>query len=255
MKRFLALYDVHWGYENANGNLKPFHDARAIAATLKFASDFQPDTVILGGDILDCGSVSHHNRGKKRSIEGLRLTRDAAELRRHLLSPLENITADRRYIIGNHEDWLNDLIEEQPALEGVVEVEQLLSLKEHSWKVIPQGGQTHLGKLWFIHGDTIKGGGFPAKKAVLEYERNIRLGHYHTLDAFTKTSAIDVTDVKTGMVVPGLCNKNPRYLEGKPNRWLTGFLYGYIHKDGSFNDYVTVITDGKFTAEGKRYVG
>lgn len=252
-KRFIALYDIHWGYERRAGKLKPFHNARAIDAVLDFASDFKPDVVILGGDIIDCGAVSHHNAHVRRPVEGLRLLQDAAELRANVLAPLEEIThgGDLRYIIGNHEDWLSDIVDQTPALEGIIGVEQLLKLDK--WKVIPQGGVTRVGKLWFMHGDTVRSSVNPAKYAVETYERSIRFGHHHTYAVYTKTNAIDVTDARTGIAVPCLCNKNPRYLEGKPSRWLTGFNYGFLEPNGGFNDYVPIITDGKFTAEGKRY--
>jgi hypothetical protein len=46
------------------------------------------------------------------------------------------------------------------------------------------------------------------------------------------------------------------YGGGAPNRWVQGFLWGYLDpKDGSFNDYVSVIVNGEFTALGKTYKG
>jgi hypothetical protein len=34
-----------------------------------------------------------------------------------------------------------------------------------------------------------------------------------------------------------------------------GFNYGYIHDDGTFTDYTPIIVNGRFTANGKTYVG
>ena len=45
--------------------------------------------------------------------------------------------------------------------------------------VFPEGKASKVGKLTFIHGDTIKGGQNPAIAAVTNYERNIRFGHFH----------------------------------------------------------------------------
>lgn len=251
MEKFIALYDIHYGFERKAGHKVALHDDRAITAALKFAADFKPDHIILGGDILDCGSISHHNHGKPGAVEGFRLVADAAELRKAVIDPVESIAKKSlTYIIGNHEDWLTDLSDTIPALEGIVGVKPLLNLGKR-WNIVEQGEVHRLGKLHFIHGDQIKGGENAAKNAVTAYERNIRLGHFHTFSTYTKTAAADANG-HTGMVVPCLCKKSPRYVAGAPNKWMQGFLWGYV-APGMFNDYVSVIVDGKFIALGKEY--
>lgn len=206
---------------------------------------------MLGGDILDCSCISHHNHGKPGAVEGFRLLSDAKELRAELIDPLESMSKKSlTYIIGNHEDWLTDLSDQIPALEGIIGVRPLLSLK-NKWKIVEQGGTHKLGKLIFIHGDQIKGGENAAKNATLAYERNVRLGHFHTYATYAKTSAVEANG-HTGIVVPCLCKKSPKYGGGAPNRWMQGFLWGYIGEN-MFSDYVSVIVDGKFIANGKEY--
>jgi hypothetical protein len=252
MKTYVALYDLHYGFERRSGHKVPLHDPKAIAATLQFIKDFKPSTVIIGGDGLDCGPISHHNHGKPGRIEGLKLITDAALFRSEVLDKLEDSSATEFvYIIGNHEAWIEDLVEEEPGLEGTIDLKSLLKLKE--WKIIPQGGYFNLGKLTFIHGDQFKGGDHVAKAAVLAYERNVRLGHFHTFQVYTKNSAVDIDMGRTGVVVPCLCRKDPKYGNSQPNRWVQGFNYGYVFPGGSFNDYVPIIVNGKFVAEGKVY--
>ena len=252
MEKFLALYDLHWGYERKGGHKVALHDPRALGAALAFARDFKPDHIILGGDILDCGAVSHHNKRTAGYTEGLRLLSDAKDCRKAVLEPLEALKpSTMTYIIGNHEDWLQDIVDEVPGLEGIVDIKSLLKLD--GWKIIPQGEAHKLGKLTFIHGDQFKGGEHTAKAAVTAYERNVRFGHFHTFQVHTKTSAIDANG-HTGMAVPCLCKKSPRYGGGAPNRWVQGFLWGYVGK-GTFNDYVSVIVNGSVTVNGKEYRG
>ncbi len=205
--------------------------------------------------MLDCGVISHHNHGKPGATEGLKLLSDAKEGREVFILPVEEIVGkgDLVYITGNHEDWLTDLTDKVPALEGLVDLETLLKLKK--WKVIPQGGFYNLGKLTFIHGDTVKGGEQVAKNAVLYYERNVRFGHHHTFQTYTKNSAFEYKNGKTGVAVPCLCTKNPKYGEGAPNRWMQGFNYGYVREGGFFSDYVVTIVDGTFVVNGKTYKG
>lgn len=254
MKKFLYAVDMHWGHENVGGHKRPLHDIKAINAMLAFAVDFNPDEIILGGDILDCGAISHHNHGKPGATEGLRLLGDAKELRSEVLIPLESLKAKNTFITGNHEAWLDQLIELQPALEGIVELDAVLKLDK--WKIIPQGGQYDLGKLTFLHGDTVSGGEHVAKAAVINYERSVRFGHYHTYQTFTKAAPSEYKNGKTGIAVPCLCHKTPKYGKSKPNRWVEGFNFGYIGDGGMYTDYIAVIVDGKFVGpNGTLYKG
>lgn len=223
---------------------------------LAFAKEFKPDTFIWGGDALDAGVISHHNHGKPGATEGLKLREDATEGRKAFIAPIEAIVpkaGDLIYMVGNHEDWLTDLTDQIPALEGIIDLPVLLKLDR--WKVIPQGGAFNLGKLTFVHGDTVKGGEHVAKNAVVNYERSIRFGHHHTFQAYTKNSALDYKNAKTGICVPCLCTKTPKYGEGAPNRWTQGFCYGYIGEGGTFHDYIAIIVDGKTVINGKVYKG
>lgn len=256
MERFVFLTDLHFGYMRKSGHKVELHDPTAWKAVLKFLEDFKPNKIILGGDMLDCGVVSHHNHGKPGRTEGLRLLSDANEGNEFFIKPLEDLVKGEGnliYIVGNHEDWLTDLVDDMPSLEGIVDVKTILKLKR--WKIVPQGGQFDYGKIRFMHGDTISGGENVAKNAVINHERNVRFGHHHTHQVFTKSSPSDEKLGKNGIAVPCLCIKNPPYNEGRPNRWQQGFLYGYMNHNGNFNDYVVNIVDGKFIVNGKAYSG
>lgn len=255
MTKFVAAFDLHWGYERVGSHRRALHDERAIAAMLQFSGDFKPDVFIIGGDGLDCGAVSHHNKHKPGKVEGLRLLADANEFKSKVISKIDALGCKQKvYITGNHEAWLQQLQEEIPGLEGILELERLLGLE--GWKVVPQGKALNLGKLTFLHGDTVSGGEHIAKAAAINYERNVRFGHYHTFQTYTKNSPLDSKQAKTGMAVPCLCRKGPGYGKGKPNKWVNGFLWGTVQPDGSFNDYVSIIHEGSFVGPtGKVYKG
>lgn len=255
MERFVALFDIHWGYEiNGSRHRVPLHDEKAVSVALQFIHDFKPHHVVLGGDILDCGSISHHRMGHPGQLENLRLLADAKECRERVIQPLAPIPGRLIYHIGNHEDWLNDLVDQVPALEGIVDVRSLLHLG-NKWEVIPQGKASRLGKLTFLHGDTVKGGQNPALAAVTAYEKNVRFGHFHTFQAATKTTPIDQNG-HTGIAVPCLSKKGHRYGQGSPNKWMQGFLWGYIGgPEGIFTDYVTIVVNGKACINGNLYRG
>lgn len=254
MEKFVALFDLHYGYEiNSSRHKVPLHDEKALSVAMQFIKDFKPDHVILGGDMLDCGSLSHHRLGNAGQLEGLRILAEAKELREKVLTPLEQTDANLVYMLGNHEDWLDQLVDKTPSLDGIIQAQYLLGLKD--WKVVEQGGVYKLGKLKFVHGDNITGGIYCANKAVVDYEANVRFGHFHTFQVATKTTPVDANG-HTGIAVPCLCKKGHDYGKGAPNKWMQGFLWGYVGgPSGSFNDYVTVIVNGKATINGKTYVG
>lgn len=252
MKKFIFATDIHFGYERKGGHKVPLHDIKAVNSMLAFAKDFKPDVFILGGDVLDCNPVAHHNKGKPGRTEGLKLLVDAQEAVKAVIEPIEAIKPKELiFITGNHERFLADMVEEIPGLEGILDVESLLKLQK--WDIVPQGGHYNLGKLTFVHGDQLTGGEHIAKAAVIAYERNIRFGHVHTFQSFTKTSPLDYKNAKTGIAVPCLCHKTPSYGRGKPNRWVQGFNYGYILDNGNFNDYIVTILDGQCAVNGKLY--
>jgi hypothetical protein len=91
---------------------------------------------------------------------------------------------------------------------------------------------------------------------VTNYERNIRFGHFHTAQLFTKTSPLDAEVAKTGMAVPCLCSKDVGYMERIPNKWVQGFSYGTVDTaTGVFEDNVAVIIRGRAIIAGKSYRG
>lgn len=252
MQKFLFTPDKHIGFERRGSHLVPLHDPAAIAAMMAFAADFKPDIWIEGGDNLDCGPVSHWLSDKKLSAADLDLRRDVETYTELVLEPLSKLKLTRKvWMIGNHEGWLTQLAEREPGLRHLLDVRHLLPLK--GWDVIPQGGVVTLGKLHFIHGDTLRAKGKNnAEAAVTDYEHSIRFGHFHTYRVASKYGAL-TGEVKTGVSVPGLCRRNPGYLKNAPNQWSQGFCWGYIHDDGTFNDYVSIITKGRFTAHGLTY--
>jgi len=253
MKSFIFATDFHYGFERVGGHKRALHDDKAISAMFKFAADFKPDVFILGGDVIDAGCISHHNHGKPGLTEGLRLIDDVAGAHSSIIAKAEALKPKELiYITGNHCAWLDQLTDVMPALQGIINLKSLLKLDK--WKVIPQGGQFDLGKLTFMHGDTISGGEHSAKAAVINYERSVRYGHMHTHQVYTKNSPIDYKNAKTGMAVGCLCRKGPGYGKGKPNKWIQGFLVGYVQPNGTFNDFHVNIVDGQFVGpNGKIY--
>ena len=255
--RFVAFGDLHYGWEKKNKKLKPIHNQRAIDLTLEFTKDYKPDKIYVVGDLLDAHEVSHWNKSKKLSTEGLRLRKSFLECQTKFVEPLEDIADDNdaeiNYILGNHERWISDVIEDNPVLDGFLDLDEELQLGLR-WQIYPQGTVLNLGKLHFLHGENISGSTRDLLINVADYEASIRVWHHHTFGAITKRSAVAAKNLKNGMFVPGLCDRAPGYANRKPNSWVHGFLWGEVDtKSGYFSDQVKIITDKGFWHMGKHY--
>lgn len=263
VKKYVALFDCHFGWEkrHVGREYKTFttHNPAAIAAALEFTKEFKPDTVILGGDQVNFAPISHWNTDKHWANEKGRIKLEMDECEKQLLHPLllpATGVSEWVWMTGNHEQWLYDFIQKNPAIQGMVEPENYLKDSLCRFKFIEQGGVFWLGKLGFIHGDTLGKGGSPALTASRRYQNNMRLGHYHTYNAHTQYNLVDAKDIKTIVVVPALASINQSYAKGAPSMCLNGFNYGYVWPDGRYTDYTVVMADSKFIGPtGKLFDG
>lgn len=256
--RFVALGDTHYGYERTgiNNKLKPIHNQRCIDGVIEFCHDYQPDQLNFVGDGLDCSPISHWSRSKKRSMEGLRLLQDIEGFNKSIITPLDQAlppTCKKIFVEGNHEYWLRMVLEDYPALDGILDLEKFLKFGERGWAFLPMGSAIRMGKWFGIHGENLGNSEAIGKKAVNDYERSIRVWHNHTYQAYTKRTSVDLSEVKNGVSVPGLCDRAPGYGKKAPNRWAHGFCWGEVYGSGYFTDHVTVITEAGFKIFGKLY--
>jgi hypothetical protein len=254
--RTLFFIDSHYGWERVDGVTRPIHDRKAHEVMLKITSDFNPTHIVCGGDGLDNGAVSHHNKGKARITEGLRIRKDSDAFFDEVIRPLSGFDkVKRHYILGNHERFIDDVIDETPGLEGAVSVDSLLGLTDNGWKVHKLGSVITVGgKLHYLHGDQVKGGQWPSKWAVEAYQRSVMFGHFHTSQRFTKHNALDATDIHRGFAVGCLCRRDPGYGRGTPNKWCQSFaLIEEDPKTGQFQVHEVDVFNGKAIYNGKVY--
>ena len=254
VKKFVLAFDIHAGFEKRyvgkDSRTFPTHSPASIAACLEFIKDFKPDHITLGGDQLNFAPISHWNTTNFWANEGGRIRKELDVLDELVLDPLEKLIplATTTWHLGNHEAWLQQFINRNPALEGLIEPENHLDLSK--WKIIEQGGMSHLGKLGIIHGDTLGRTGNPARRASSMYNCNIRFGHFHTYDAHTQYNPVNARDVKTSVCVPALAAIGQSYGKGAPSWALNGFNFGYVWPDGRYSDYTVVMADGRFIGPG-----
>lgn len=235
LTKVIALPDCHIPH---NIRLKPIED---------FIEDWQPDTIILLGDFMNLDPVSHWIIDKKRLVEGKRLKEEyyLANLQIQRFKELSN--AKIVFTIGNHCNWIEQYIDKHPEMEGLIE------LKEHikgidEW--VDFNKTYKVGKLWYTHG--LYTNEFHTKKTALNMGVNIIYGHTHDIQNYTTVAPQD-RQGHSAKSIGCLCSEDLPYMKNRPNKWINAFNYAYIREDGSFNDYTVVLTNGRFTAEGKTY--
>ena len=251
IKKFLFWGDIH--YED-------YHKS-TLDIVLKFLSDFKPDIYGFGGDQFDMNIVSHWEEGNIRGKEGKRLENIYSGFDNDILKPIEQVlpkNTEKVYMIGNHDDFIEQYLDKNPQIEGLVEPENCLKLKERGWKIVPYG--TRNGKpaiYWLSHKLGVIHGWYANKyhsaKTVESAGKSIIYFHSHTFQSYTKESLIDKDDFHTGYGIGCGCNKKPSYGRGRPNRWVNGFVYGYLLPNGQFNVYPVFIIKRKAVINGKLY--
>ena len=216
-----------------------------------------------GGDQNDNGEISHHNKKKIIFRSPGAYKRNTDYFDREVLTPLEMAlmpAAKRVWIEGNHDDWENQLVQEQPELLGTVERRGLLRLDERNWEFVPTGNIYKLGKLGVIHGETLTGLGnqgstYHAKKAVESYGRSLLYGHLHSPQSFARIAPFVQSDKHMAWCSPIVGFTNPSYLRNRPTAWVNGFTFVEVMDTGDFNVLPIVVTKGRFSYGGVVYGG
>jgi len=253
MRKVILLPDIH----------HPFHNKKAVRSVFEFMKWFKPDAVVLLGDNLEMQAINHwqQEKGNKKYFEGVRLLHDYADFTKDILEPIEEICpkATREWLDGNHELWATNLIKRFPQLEGMIEPEIAMKLKERGWNYTPfikkdgRRGSIKMGKLTITHGHYTNK--YHASKTSDTYSGSVVYGHAHDLQSHTKVHIEDPNDYHTATAIGCLCDLSPEFLWGQPNRWVHAFGVLYVRDGGEYNLYVPVIINGKFTYAGKTFGG
>ena len=221
---------------------------------LKFAKNFKPEVILFMGDILDMTPVCHHDFDRPRELEGQRLQEVYEKAYKDIILPVHGLGAGEvLWVDGNHEAWAAKLANRFPGIDGLIDPYHCLGLNKLGFQYHPPGSIAKLGKLAFAHGDTITNSRLnAAKRAVERFGSSIRIWHHHTYQVFTKETLKNLA-YQSGVAVPCLCSRGPKYQQTHLNSWVKGFNYGFIEKQ-DFHDYVAVIWKNKLqTGDGHVY--
>lgn len=242
--KILSLFDTH---VPEHINLKPI---------MKFAHDFRPDVVVLGGDMHDFDVVSHWIANQSLSLDGKSIQKCYSELRSVVLDPLKTAipkACKMIYLKGNHEDWLDQAIDLNRNGRGYWELENNIDQVRYNLSFVPVNlGWEPCDNLVYIHGiyTTV----YHARATVQAYHKSVIYGHVHDHQVYTQVSPVDSEHFYKATSAGCLCNLNPHYAHNRPSRWIHGFNFCYVNeKTGQFHDTQVIIVRNSFWANGKFY--
>lgn len=230
-EKSLFLSDIH----------VPFQDNDAIQIAIQHGLDEGCDSVILGGDIMDCLRVSRFSKDPNS-----RNLNEEIDLTKHLFTSLRyNAFTDAKIIYkeGNHEARLPLYGASQaPELFGakaIKEMDELLELDRFGIKWVDGKRPMYMGHLNILHGDETgarSGGVNPARAMYLKAKECCIGGHWHRTTQFTGKTIRD--RIISAWSVGCLCDMHPDYMPS--NEWNLGFAV--IERD----------TDDWFVVHNKR---
>lgn len=243
-KTYIVVGDIH----------VPEQDDKALNAVFKLMKDVKFDGIINLGDYMDLSSISKYSKGKFKTLEGKRIKNDYI-VGNAILDVFDDLLpkkAEKHFLKGNHEVRLDALIEENPVLEGLFDLESCLYLKERGYKVYPHNEIVKFGRLNVAHG--IYCGANPAKTHASKLLSNVLVGHLHSQEmALIHSPAKEISVV--GYVNGCLCSMSPDYMINKPSNWSHGISILYLLPDGTFDVNLIRIVKDRLVYNGKIYDG
>lgn len=227
----------------------PYEDKKAVAAVMAYTRDEEWDFVVQLGDWPDFNSISSHNEGKPKLVEGQRVAKEVAALQASIMEVKDATgSAPLFWLKGNHEWRWDRYVEKYPAMEGLVDLKSLLPDPEDRLiECYPKGDVLKIGHLVFTHGFYTTTN--HAKKHAESFGANVVYGHTHQVQQYAST-ALGKGKVHAAWSMGCLCRLDMPYLSGAPTNWQHAFGEVFFDEKGMFNLYTTVVTNGRFISPG-----
>ena len=229
---------------------KPGTDFTYLNRAGHYMIEKRPDVVVCIGDFADMASLSSYDKGKK-SFEGRRYKRDilaAHEAMRALMGPLADYNAGLfakgrkpyqprlEMFLGNHEDRINRVINDDPKLDGVMSVSDL-EYEDFGWTVTPFLEVKVIEGVAFSHYFTTGVMGRPASTAAAQLRKtnmSCVAGHQQGKQIAYATRADGSTI--TSLICGSFYEHTEDYMGPQGNKHWRGFVMLHEVNDGAFDE-------------------
>lgn len=225
---------------------RPAHNRKAWKLLVGTAKDLQPDRIIIIGDFLNMTALDPHPRYRP----DIRALKDDWKSGNEGLDELQNASPDSEvtYLQGNHEGWVGKYVAVHGELDGLLNVEDSLRLKERGILWVPLSRQRkayRIGPVGYLHGAYE---GATSSQNHANYlgpfvgARHLVHGHTHRLTSYT--SAAGYTARCCGFLGDDSRAEFQKYMKGRPSGWALGFLVEEVCGD--------LVTDTEIRIIGSR---
>lgn len=155
---------------------------------------------------------------------------------------------------GNHDRWIEDLLDESPVLEGLFEIPHGLRLRSRGYKWIEQHKHYKAGHLHFIHGDYRRGytAAYHAKAVAQIYGKSVMYGHFHANQTYSAVTPFDELPYQT-FGVGCMGDVNPVWRRNEASAWVNAFGVVFILPNGHYNAQVVNVVNDQFIYDGVLY--
>jgi len=239
MEKILLLFDCHL-------TTKATKQYRLVVN--KFLPWYKPDEVILGGDFMDCASLSHWICNMGLRLEGKRYKKELEFAKKEIVKIFKH-TKRITWLEGNHENWVAQYVERNPQLEGMMAISNHIDFNKYHINWIPMNHLYHRGKrgkIYFTHG--LYTGKYHARQHVESLGCNIVYGHKHSAQTYQVNMKMQKPYM--GYSIGCLCGFAPEYLKNRPSGWINQFAICELN-DSIFNLTPVNIINNQFIYGGK----
>ncbi len=234
-------------------------EAPAVAAALEDIRRIDPDEIVIGGDMADCGGflAQHHVMGYVAETD-YSYEEDIAAANT-FLDQLQAAAprAAIHYLEGNHENRVERWIitqtlrhqKDSRLIRSILAPDVMLGLPARGIRFYPrnevhgdcrQPGFLRRGKCYFVH--EISSSANAAADALKKVAGNVVFFHTHREDS-ARGFRPNVGDI--GSWNPGcLCQKRPMWQHTKPNDWTNGYAVQFVAASENFLHINVPIVDG-----------
>lgn len=229
----------------------PFHDREVLKTFINFLYEYQPDELVLNGNINDCTSFSSHPKLRDVATT-FRTAREEREYWFSIAELLRDVLPDSKIIyIGSqcHEGWIDKWTALSPILleDENYTIKNWFRLDDYSIEYVPEvydpvGDSTFL----ISHGTIARGKSGASAMASIEMEgTSTCVAHTHKLSQVFKTNAVgEIVGLECGC----MCQRQPWYhLKGRRLMmdWQQGFVLANFKGNSFSTSCIPIIRDSQ----------
>ena len=239
----------------------PLHDKKSINVLCKTIEIVKPDIYVDLGDIGEWNAFSawRFKRKKAPPLEYLikdfeKDVRDVNNCMDQVDESLDKANTKERYITeGNHDNWLNMVVEKYPYIPQY-KFANAVNLKERGYTYYRFGKHLKIGKLFFYHGHQY-GGQYHTSNHLRKLGCNIMYGHWHDLQQMSATHMDGPKSAWSIGCLKDMSASKNEWLGNRRINWAHAFAIVDFYQGGHFTVHIIQIIKGKTSLWGELIEG